>query len=85
MNTADITVALMNSAAETIIEELRRRGMAEDEALTVLAGLCWILLREFRPVGDIDEDLSELCKQIYECDGEDDDDDLPPEPSGRLH
>lgn len=55
MTTAEITANLANRTAETICDELRRHNLTEDDALLVLACICWSVMRQFRPEGDDDE------------------------------
>ncbi|WP_319520152.1 hypothetical protein [uncultured Martelella sp.] len=83
MTQEDIIARLANSTADTLIKELTRHNLSEDDALTVLAGLCWIVIRIDRDEGAIGEAVLDLSRLILEADlaGSDE----PPENGRRLH
>lgn len=84
MTQEDIIARLANSTAETLIEALSRHNLSEDDALKILAGICWVVIRSGRLFdGDIDEAVSDLGMLIHEADQ--DGSDEPPETGRRLH
>ncbi|WP_319517276.1 hypothetical protein [uncultured Martelella sp.] len=83
MTREDIIARLANSTADTLVEELERHNLTEDDALTVLAGLCWIVIRIDRDEGAIGEAVLDLSRLILEADQ--DGSDEPTETGRRLH
>ncbi|MET3601848.1 hypothetical protein [Martelella mangrovi] len=84
MTQEDIIARLANSTAESLIKDLTHHNLSEDDAIQVLAGLCWVVIRSGCLFdGDIDEACSNLGMLIHEADQ--DGSDEPPETGRRLH